>query len=217
MVRGGVHADGGVCVVKGGMHGEGGMHGRGHAWWRGMHGRGDAWWRGHVWWSGSMCGIGGCVWQRGGACVAGETATVAGGTHPTGMHSCVCHFRGSHTSFLRPFYAYWGFSTVKHWIQFRGILQACHWINNFFSILYQILFCTIRKTCDYLRPVYTYLLRLHHRQSLPLCQWKWSVWWIEWVLPIGTMLHFDGDRNGDGTCKQAFTVVFQMSIFFIWT
>ena len=29
-----------------------------------------------------MCGGGG------GACVAGEKATTAGGTHPTGMHSC---------------------------------------------------------------------------------------------------------------------------------
>ena len=25
----------------------------------------------------------------GGACVVGETATAAGGTHPTGMHSCI--------------------------------------------------------------------------------------------------------------------------------
>ena len=31
------------------------------------------------------CG-GGCVWW--GACVTGEMATAAGGTHPTGMHSC---------------------------------------------------------------------------------------------------------------------------------
>ena len=31
----------------------------------------------------------GCVHGGGGgACVAGETATPAGGTHPTGMHSC---------------------------------------------------------------------------------------------------------------------------------
>ena len=28
----------------------------------------------------------GGVWP--GACVAGETATAAGGMHPTGMHSC---------------------------------------------------------------------------------------------------------------------------------
>ena len=33
-----------------------------------------------------MC-RGGYAWQ-GGACVAGEMATEAGGTHPTGMHSC---------------------------------------------------------------------------------------------------------------------------------
>ena len=25
----------------------------------------------------------------GGACMAGETATAADGTHPTGMHSCI--------------------------------------------------------------------------------------------------------------------------------
>ena len=35
-----------------------------------------------------------CVWQvgmhvGGGVCMAGETATAAGGTHPTGMHSCI--------------------------------------------------------------------------------------------------------------------------------
>ena len=29
----------------------------------------------------------GCAWP-GGACMAGETATTAGGTHPTGMHAC---------------------------------------------------------------------------------------------------------------------------------
>ena len=45
----------------------------------GMHGRGSVHSRGHVWQ--------GCTW--GGACVAGETATEAGGTHPTGMHSCL--------------------------------------------------------------------------------------------------------------------------------
>ena len=28
-----------------------------------------------------------CVAGEGGACVAGETATTEGGTHPTGMHS----------------------------------------------------------------------------------------------------------------------------------
>ena len=40
---------------------------------------------------GSMCGRGACMveghvlWE---ACVAGEMATAADGTHPTGMHSC---------------------------------------------------------------------------------------------------------------------------------
>ena len=33
---------------------------------------------------------GGCAWRggEGAACVAGETATAADGTHPTGMLSC---------------------------------------------------------------------------------------------------------------------------------
>ena len=43
------------------------VHGEGRAWRRGMHGKG-------------VCG-------GGGACVAGETATAADGTHLTGMHS----------------------------------------------------------------------------------------------------------------------------------
>ena len=61
------------------MRGREGVHGRGHAWQgtcmagvvgggEGMHSRGHEW--------------------QGGACVAGETATAADGTHPTGMHSC---------------------------------------------------------------------------------------------------------------------------------
>ena len=104
--KGGMHGDLGVCVVKGGVHGEGGMHGRGtcmaggvHG--GGMHGRVHAWW-GCAWqegcaWQG-VCMAGGHAWQgnmHGGgvhgreACVAGETATVADGTHPTAMHSCL--------------------------------------------------------------------------------------------------------------------------------
>ena len=35
-------------------------------------------------WQGDVHGRGG-----GGACVAGETATAADGTHPAGMHSCL--------------------------------------------------------------------------------------------------------------------------------
>ena len=54
---------GGACVVGG------------HAWQGGVHGRRCVWWGG------------GHAWQ-GGACMVGETATAAGGTHPTGMHSC---------------------------------------------------------------------------------------------------------------------------------
>ena len=66
----------------------GGVHGRGHAWWGGgcMTG-GMCGWGACVTWGG-MCG-GGHVWLRGEACVAGEIATAAGGTHPTGMHSCL--------------------------------------------------------------------------------------------------------------------------------
>ena len=44
--------------------------------------------RGHAWQGASIAG--GHPWQ--GVCVAGEMATAAGGTHPTGMHSCFFHF-----------------------------------------------------------------------------------------------------------------------------
>ena len=58
--------------------------GREHAWWRVawqgvVCGRGCAWW--------GACVVAACVAE--GACVAGETAIVADGTHPTGLHSCV--------------------------------------------------------------------------------------------------------------------------------
>ena len=108
----------GACVATGvcsrGMCGGGDMHGGGHAWWGGMHGRRYAWQesciaggvhgRGHAWQqayvAGGMHG-GGCAWQRGymggwhawqGACMAGEMATAADGTHPTGMPSCCLLF-----------------------------------------------------------------------------------------------------------------------------
>ena len=52
------------------------MHGGG----RGMHGWVYAWQR--------ACLVGGvCVVVE--ACVSGDTATAADGTHPTGMHSCI--------------------------------------------------------------------------------------------------------------------------------
>ena len=54
---------------------------------------------GHTWQGACMAGgkhghawQGACVAEGGmhgrGPCVAGETAAAAGGTHPTGMHSC---------------------------------------------------------------------------------------------------------------------------------
>ena len=52
---------GGGAMCGGGVHGRGLCMGQGHVW------------RGHALW---------------GTCVAGETATAAEGTHPTGMHSC---------------------------------------------------------------------------------------------------------------------------------
>ena len=88
---------------KGGMHGSGacmvwGMCGRGHAWRGGMHDwgcmAGGMCGRGHAW-QGGMHGRG-HVWQ--GACMAGHTCPPAdttrysqwaGGTHSTGMHSCL--------------------------------------------------------------------------------------------------------------------------------
>ena len=66
-------------------------HRAGHAWQRvcvagvmhkeGVHGRGHVWQGACMDWG--MCGGG-----RGAVC-AGEMATETGGTHPTGMHSCI--------------------------------------------------------------------------------------------------------------------------------
>ena len=66
---GGLHGPGGCMVPRG--HGPGEVHGPG-----GVHGRGGAW-----------CQEGAWSW----GVVPGEdlpTATAAGGTHSTGMHSC---------------------------------------------------------------------------------------------------------------------------------
>ena len=94
-------------VHRGGRASQGGMCGRGgHVWWgghvwqRGMHGQGSCM-------AGGMCGGGACVvgrghaWQGGHACAGGcachahrprtlrdTVGQCAGGTHPTGMHSC---------------------------------------------------------------------------------------------------------------------------------
>ena len=47
---------------------------------------------GHVWQgvcvAREVCMVGVCVWQGGWSCMAGEMATVADDTHPTGMYSC---------------------------------------------------------------------------------------------------------------------------------
>ena len=79
-----MHGMRGACMAGGCVAG---WWGGGHAWqgvvWQGggggMHGRGCAWQKGHAW-QGGMRGRG--------VCMAGEMATAADGTHPTGMHSC---------------------------------------------------------------------------------------------------------------------------------
>ena len=58
-------------MVKGDMHGE-----------RGVCGKGGHAWQGALAW----CREGDCAWQE--VCMAGEMATAADGTHPTGMHFC---------------------------------------------------------------------------------------------------------------------------------
>ena len=55
-----------ACVAKGGMPGMGGG----------------------ACVAGCVCGGGGWVHAWQGPCIAGEMATAADGTHPTGMHSC---------------------------------------------------------------------------------------------------------------------------------
>ena len=73
---------GGGCLVQGGVPGTGGVCCRGGAWPGGSAARGvGVWSRGCLVWG--VPGLGG---------VCGEppvTATAAGGTHPTGMHSCL--------------------------------------------------------------------------------------------------------------------------------
>ena len=76
-----------ACMAKGGhVRQRGNMCGKGgHVWWgacmvKGMHGE-----RGACMAREGMHGRGTCM--VGGMC-AGEMATEAGGTHPTGMHSC---------------------------------------------------------------------------------------------------------------------------------
>ena len=82
--KGSVHRKRGGMGRAGGDMGDGG----------GMHVTGDVWQEGGAYMVGGMHVRGVCggvdgrghAWQ--GVCVAGETATAVGGTHPTGMHSC---------------------------------------------------------------------------------------------------------------------------------
>ena len=67
---------------------------RGHAWQvRGVHGMGAHAWQGACMTRERGCVAGGLAWWRVcmavGVCMAGETATAADGTHPTGMLSCL--------------------------------------------------------------------------------------------------------------------------------
>ena len=64
---GGCVVAGGACVVVRGVHGEGGMHGK----------------RGGICGEGGMHGKGGHAWDM------TRYGQLAGGTHPTGMHSCL--------------------------------------------------------------------------------------------------------------------------------
>ena len=63
-----------------------------------MHGRGSMACMQGVWacMAGAVCMAGGvCGMVGGGGCMAGEMATAAGSTHPTGMHSCLHLFQHS--------------------------------------------------------------------------------------------------------------------------
>ena len=110
---------GGVCMVKGSMHGEeGGVHGndkrgacvaKGCAWWGGACMAGGMLGRGHAWQRGAYMAKGACVH-------VGETATEAGSTHPTGMHSC-----SKVISVFPIFHAVWTNSSFSE--QYRLILD----------------------------------------------------------------------------------------------
>ena len=93
-----------MAMTKGGRVWQRGVHGGGgHAWQGGMLGRGHAWQRG--------------AYMAKGACVhVGETATEAGSTHPTGMHSC-----SKVISVFPIFHAVWTNSSFSE--QYRLILD----------------------------------------------------------------------------------------------
>ena len=74
----------GACVVKGDMHGEGGVHGKGGA----CVAKGACVVKGDMCGKGGMHGEGGCAWYADPP-LRDTTGQCAGGTHPTGMHSCL--------------------------------------------------------------------------------------------------------------------------------
>ena len=82
--------------VAGGVHGRGGMHARGNMW------------QG-VCMAGGVCVVGGCAWQGGMHATHTPPPTLrdtvgqcAGGTHPTGMHSCFKGFFKCKKSWVCP-------------------------------------------------------------------------------------------------------------------
>ena len=84
-------------MVKGGMCGEGGMHGEG----------------GHA-------------WQRGRG-VAGEMATAAGSTLPTGMHFCLKKIWRTYVHFMGPLISlFWTSGDVSYGFQSQNLqLYLC--------------------------------------------------------------------------------------------
>ena len=98
---------GGVCMAKGGMHGE----------------EGCVWQRGHAWWRGANMVKGGACMVKGGmcgegVCVAGQMATVAGSMHPTGMHSCLKKIWRTYVLFMGPLISlFWTSGDVSYGFQ----------------------------------------------------------------------------------------------------
>ena len=76
-----MRGSGGACVVVGGVHGCG--RGSMLGWGVGLCSFGVC-----VSGCGGVCGCGGCAWLWGGMRDGLGTCVGAGGTHPTGMHSC---------------------------------------------------------------------------------------------------------------------------------
>ena len=87
-----------------------------------------------------VCIVGVCV--RGAACVAGETATAADGTHPTGMHSCfsyiykVSRFSGVLVNAPRTVYNnyrsvnYWQWLLTRLSIHLHGHYLQCYYVHR---------------------------------------------------------------------------------------